>query len=367
MKKISFGESYLEIFNSDLPVFVSTDAILHAIHVSYDRILKVVEANNLKNKLSELLSDMHNSMNQLDANYSGNPEMITMLKDVDVYVTVPLLLLGSNALPFYPDNTPMIDSILTWIENEQAVPSTIFSSTCRVVDWSQFKPRGHYLPDPLTGEDLGPYFKAMMWLGKIELYLIAPSSFPVQCPPQTFEDIQRQIIDAFLIRELFDVSNVETKYEEMEEVLSFFVGSPDNVTIDNIDYLKNAISLTSADQLLDSLFVVEFQDTLMNQAFAYQLILSQILYSDPTIPDSIVPASAFLLFGQRFVIDSYVTASVVYDRITYYQQKICRLYPSTLDVLFSLGNSASGQLLIDELDQYHYYESCCAALPDRSL
>jgi hypothetical protein len=30
------------------------------------------------------------------------------------------------------------------------------------------------------------------------------------------------------------------------------------------------------------------------------------------------------------------------------------LFPSTLDVLFALGNDASGELLIPELDQYHY-------------
>ena len=118
--------------------------------------------------------------------------------------------------------------------------------------------------------------------------------------------------------------------------------------------MKNAISLNDANEFLDSLAIVEFQDTLKNQSFAYQLILSQILFSDPLNPDSIVPASAFMMFGQRFVIDSYITATVVYDRIKYYNQDVCRLFPSLLDVLFSLGNSASAQLLVDELDEYHY-------------
>ena len=43
-----------------------------------------------------------------------------------------------------------------------------------------------------------------------------------------------------------------------------------------------------------------------------------MLWSNPMSPDSMVPASAFMLFGQRFVIDSYVTATVVYDKIKYY-------------------------------------------------
>ncbi len=361
LKRISFGESLLEIFNQDFPVFVSTDAILHAFHISYDRILTDMEIGLLEDRLTELLWNLRNSMNQLHNNYGSNPEMITMLKDVDVYVTVPLLLLEENVQPYYPENNVMIDSILNWIDNEQGgISSTIFSSTCRVMDWSQFKPRGHYVYNPSTQINLEGYFRAMMWLGRIELYLIAPSSHPVQCSNQKFQDIQRQAIDAFLIDELFDIANAKPIYEEMENILKFFVGESDNVTLDNLDYLKQAISLNNPTELLDSLRMVEFQDTLSNQAFAYQLILSQILFSNPMSPDTILPASAFMMFGQRFVIDSYVTGSVVYDRIKYFGEKICRLFPSTLDVLFSIGNSASAQLLIDELNVFHYSTNLAA-------
>jgi len=361
LKRISFGESLLQIFHQDFPVFVSTDAILHAFHISYDRILTDMEVGLLEDRLIELLWSLRNSMGQLHNIYSSNPEMMTMLKDVDIYVMVPLLLLEENAQPYYPENNAMIDTILNWVYDEQGgVSSTIFSSTCRVMDWSQFKPRGHYVYNPSTQVDLEGYFRAMMWLGRVELYLIAPASFPAQCPNQTFQDIQRQAIDAFLIDELFDISNSLPIYEEMENVIKFFVGESDNVRLDHLDYLKQAISLNNPTELLDSLKMVEFQDTLSNQAFAYQLILSQILFSDPMKPDSIRPASAFMMFGQRFVIDSYVTGTVVYDRIKYLGEKICRLFPSTLDVLFSLGNSASAQLLIDELDEFHYSTNLAA-------
>ena len=55
------------------------------------------------------------------------------------------------------------------------------------------------------------------------------------------------------------------------------MGDQDNVTLDNLQYLKNAVQIDSASQLLDSLKLVEFQDTLSHQSFAYQLILSQLL------------------------------------------------------------------------------------------
>jgi hypothetical protein len=322
MKKISFGQAFLEIFHRDLPVFVSTDAILHAFHISYDRILKEAELGFLIEKVKTFLQTLHSHQNYLNTKYGSNPEMLQMLKDVDVYLTVPLKLFDLPVNPYYAENNSTINTILQLIAAEQMQPYNLFSDVCRVIDWSQFKPRGHYdVTDPnLTWEmDLPKYFKVMMWLGRIEIYLMAPAEGSGGlCPSQTFQDIKRQIIDSYLIKELIDYSNSYDDYLDIENTIKIFVGEQDNITLDNLEYLKNAISLSDADEFLDSLKVIEFQDSLKNQSFAYQLILSQILMGDPLNADSIVPASAFMLFGQRFIIDSYITASVVYDRIKYF-------------------------------------------------
>jgi hypothetical protein len=76
--------------------------------------------------------------------------------------------------------------------------------------------------------------------------------------------------------------------------------------------------------------------------------------SNPYDLDQIVPASAFMLLGQRFVIDSYITGNVVYDKIIADGGKVRRMLPSTLDVLFALGNNAAAQLLEPELKRYGY-------------
>ncbi|GAG47660.1 unnamed protein product, partial [marine sediment metagenome] len=51
---------------------------------------------------------------------------------------------------------------------------------------------------------------------------------------------------------------------------------------------------------------------------------------------------------------------VVFDKIKYNDDFICRLFPSTLDVLFAFGNDAAAQLLVPELDQYHYSTNLAA-------
>ncbi len=356
LAKNSFGDAFLDVYHKDLPVFISTDAILHALHMSYDKILKDVELGILIEKVKSLLQQLHSQLPSLQSAYSSNPDMKTMLEDVDVYLTVPRILLGEEIPPYYPENSVRIDTILQMIGAEQGfIQYALFSDKPVIMDWSQFKPRGHYTDQSYP--ELAQYFRAMMWLGRIEIYLHSPSGTVY---PAAFKDVKRQAIDAMLISELFDLANARSYYDEIETILRFFIGESDNVTLPNLEYLKQAVSLSQASDLLDSLKLIEFQDTLKNQSFAYQLILSQILISDPFSPDSIVPASAFLLFGQRFIIDSYVTGTVVYDRIKYNGEKICRLFPSTLDPIFAMGNDAAAQLLQPELDTYNYSSNLAA-------
>ncbi len=352
LKRESFGKAFYDVYKKDLPVFVSTDAVLHAIHMSYDKILMDVEWDFLIPKVDTLLARLHARLPALDARYAGTPAMRTSLKDLDVYLTVPRILLsGTSVSPYYAENVSTISTLLQHISAEQGdVPFQLFSSTERRLDFSQFKPRGHYV-GPTVDSMYAKYFRAMIWLGRMELYLIAPQSGP---PNQTEADIQRQAIDAVLIREAAQLANAFSLLEEIDGIIRFFVGESDNVTLPNIQTLVQATTIDSASQLLNLQRFRTFQDSLQTKSFAFQRIVSQILCGNPGEVDSITPASSFLLLGQRFIVDSYVTSNVVYDRIVYLNTRIRRMLPSTLDILFSLGNNATNQLLQQQLDQYHY-------------
>lgn len=354
----SFLQLYADMYLKDLPVMVSTDAILHAFHMSYDMILTDLETGSLIPKLKSLLSAMRDKLPVLAAKYQQNPALDRNLRDIDLYLTIPQKIFEANSSPYFPENSTAVEELMGLILKEQSASYTLFSENCRIIDFSQFKPRGHYDEPENTG--LPAYFRAMMWLGRIELYMSKSRSAPVQCPSQSAEDIQRQSIDALLLTELYELSGKQQAYKDIEDALRFFVGEQDNASLANLAYLKEITGVQNATDLLEAARLKAFQDSLSRQAFAGQKILSQILYSDPFEPDSIVPASAFMLFGQRFVIDSYVTGGVVYDKIKYNGEKVCRLFPSTLDPMFALGNSAAAQLLKGELDQYHYSSNLAA-------
>lgn len=50
------GRTYLEIYKADLPVFVSTASILHALHRSYDQVLMDIEQSSMMPGLEAALA-----------------------------------------------------------------------------------------------------------------------------------------------------------------------------------------------------------------------------------------------------------------------------------------------------------------------
>ncbi len=182
----------MDVYKKDLPVFISTDAILHAVHLSYDELLKQVELRYLIPKLKEMLELVHSRMKDLDQKYGAEEAMLPMLRDVDVYFTVPLLLLGQNVTPFYSENGTVIAELLSLIDDEDMKSVLFFSQKLeREVDFSQFKPRGHYEVEESEENDLPNYFRAMMWMGRMELYLDHPEYDTKTGMPET---VHRQIL-----------------------------------------------------------------------------------------------------------------------------------------------------------------------------
>ncbi|MFH1194739.1 MAG: DUF3160 domain-containing protein [bacterium] len=356
LQKTSFGSQMLDVWQKDLPLYISVDAILHAFHMSYDAILKETEVNVIVPRTNELLTTMWQQIAILQTAYDSNPEMNTMLRDVDFYLTVPRKIFNSTAQCYYPENENLVHEFLSYIESEQMVEVPFLTKDVkRKMDFSQFKPRGHYTDENFP--ILAKYFKVMIWLGRMEIYLLAPQSIENVPTPA---DIQRQTIDAYLLKELIDRAAKNDLVAEIENTIAAFVGEQDNVTIDHLELLKNETGFSLTSDLLDETMLSKFQNTLETKSFAYQRILSQILMGDPFESNPIRPASAFMLFGQRFVVDSYVTGSVVYDKINFNGETILRMLPSTVDILFALGNNAAAQLLTEELDNYKYSTNLAA-------
>ena len=150
----SFGLAYMDIFEKDLPVFISADSIMHALHRSYDSILMSLETGYLIPTLTEILNRSHNHLEYLSKIYNGNlPDYFI---DADIYYTVSLSLLTGELQEskFKEESQGEVDLLMDLIEKEALSKLKIFGGD-RFIDFSQFKPRGHYT----QSEHLKKYFK----------------------------------------------------------------------------------------------------------------------------------------------------------------------------------------------------------------
>ncbi len=355
----SFGEAFHTVYKYDLPVMVTTDAILHALHMSYDKILKTMEREMMSGYLGEYLQSLYELLPQLAEKYGDDPALRDGLADADLYVTLAYsLITGQLQKGRYADRED-IDRVWKAIEGKQmtSLPLFTFPERMRKFDGSQFTVRGHYVyteEDRMMGfKSLEPYFKAMMWVGRTDFLLTPPPDNPWEKPWSVLE-VQRMQIGAFLLNELAGMSDKKELLAFNEQVIDFLVGESDNIMPTEFSAVLEKLGISSARQLADTSLCLLLKETLGSNPELGQKILSDFYLMDPgSDKPGEIPVS-YRLSGQRFIIDSYVLGSVVYDRIIHNGNKVMRMMPSPLDALFALGNNDALPFLKEEMEKYPY-------------
>ncbi len=332
----TFFNAYERIYEADLPVYISADSILDAIHRSYDNILKEVEGQVLINDLENLLTSMRASLADADAGAAGEE----ILRDLDVYLTVPLVLLTEDDLsPVRGGDSGTIASFVNKAQGENGMETIALFGVERLVDFSQFKPRGHY-----DDWQLSNYFKAMMWLGRFDFRL-------VETDPLGERHLNRRQVAAMLaIADLMSAKDKE-RWARIDDTLKAFVGESDNMTIEEIPALLTSLGVSDPADL-DSVDDETLKETILGGGFGTQRICSHLMVNG--MDSGTLPLNAsFLLFGQRYVLDSHVFSNLVYSRVQ--GGEVYRMMPDPLDVAFAvLDNDQAAALLTDEIDTYGY-------------
>ncbi|HCE56665.1 MAG TPA: hypothetical protein DER09_02435 [Prolixibacteraceae bacterium] len=354
----SFGTAYQNhVFNKDLPVFISTDLILHALHTSYDNILKASETALLMPNISKYITGLCNSLPAVAAQYGDSlPENIA---DVDLYLTVAKSLIDNTKMQTRYASQENYEQVMSAIEGEKLTAVVLFTrpDRLRTIDFSQFKVRGHYV---FTQEDewmgntnLEPYFKTMMWLGRIDIPMTPPPTGGME-PPWESEEIVRFNISAFILNEMMQSSAEKSLLQQNNEIITYLVGESDNLTSDEYTEFLQSLGISNPAQLNDSATFAAYYDGLVHNPEFMQQYMGAFYYVNPCgdAPDEL-PVS-FLVSGQRFIIDAFVLANVVFDRIIYNGHKVMRMMPNPLDVLYALGNNNALHFLEDEMTKYPY-------------
>ena len=341
----SFGHALYDIYTRDLPVYISSDMILHAVHRAYSNLLQSLELGKLIPLLNTLLDGLRTDLVDYRNMSPPNDQLLQAIDDVDVYLTVAKHLLNTEtAAPNWSHNDEVVQDILMRVHDQAKMSAPLFTEGCRHYDYSQFKPRGYYTTRP----ELSRYFQAMMWLGRTELYLSKPDTD--DCQPSD-ADVVRQSLMSVIITELTsDNSDLLDAYNQIDHITASLVGASDNATVPNLKNLLDDADISTASDILEPETLLQFQSTVASSPLTQQKINAQILVSlkvRQTTP--LRPAAAFLLLGQRFILDSYVLGHVVFSEI---ESK--RMLPMSADMLFALGNNAAAEMLTEEIDLHDY-------------
>lgn len=343
-QRYSMASAYWELFTSDLPLLVTTDSVLDAMHRSFDDILAELEVEVLSPMIkSVLVTARDEAVGRAEADGS----LRQAAADVDLYLTTALNLLTTDPARGRISFAPKLVSEAAVLELLAKVDAlelenpaingkfTVIYGGKRAVDWSQFVPRGHYTKNT----QLERYFRAMMWMGR------ADTGFELKSG--------RQLQAAALLSDAARTSGALDTLGDIKAVIDLFVGRSDELTPFQLAELMKQMKLSPA-ALGKTTERARLMMQLAASGMGAQRIRSQLVVSDPKSAEKVAPPALFQFFGQRFIIDSFVMSKVVYDDIIFQGAKQNRRMPTGLDVMAALGNDLALWLSKDELDRWNY-------------
>jgi hypothetical protein len=293
-----FYELYERARYDYVPIFVTTDSILHAYHLLFDKILRVIEAKTLRPALEKLDRQMlERSLAQL-GELRGKPAEQAALRNAAYFAVAVKLLDPSFALPepLRPLAEPDLKRIL---DHQVAAPSSIFPAYPFGEDWSQYVPRGHYT----KSDALKSYFLAMMWHGRMTMR----ASDPIE------------LVQSMLLVRALDLK----AWNDVYAPTAFVAGESDDLT--PLEY-QGALSRVGA-SAVDDATIERFRDEV--KALRSPQVLSMAIAENQEIDPS---TKGLRFFGQRLVPDAAVFRALIERNVPE------RFLPRALDLFAALGS-----------------------------
>ena len=364
---------YVNCRESNQPIFVTTDAVLHTSHIFFDYLLRIVEIEKLYDAARQL-TDRMIALSIKQYNEATVPDMKEAAR-------LNIGFFSVARKQFDPDYKvgygleEMVDKELANIEAHKGFkfrellpyvknPSLI-NTPYAFEDYSQYVPRGHYT----RNEKFKKYFKALMWYGRIDFKLR-----PGKKEPEA-EYGRKMTLQALLMADALAGDREALKLWRMiYEPTAYFVGKTDDLYAD--DYMKLAEKIFPREGTVN-----RYADKNKLSAFieeAMKLRPPKILSGAAYVDDGEFASTTkgFRFMGQRFIPDSYMFQELVYGvkgkkQIMLYKGKgkpftmevipvagKVRAFPRGLDIMAVLGSKRAHEILEEEGDtEYSDYHT----------
>jgi len=310
-----------------VPIFVTTDTLLHLYHVQFDETLKDIEEREFYGDIS-LIADF--LVGELADAYQAKglkPIEKTAIKKAWTYAAI-----GQKCLnPEWNPPATIADDVSTVIAKMEEHkgfwphPKSAYKQWPLfryAEDFSQYVPRGHYT----RSEILKRYFKGMMWFGRMSFILKGGKEFGPDDQPflVSTEEGQAQTIAAAHIVKLLSAGKVKDGrgareiWQRVYTVTAFYVGLADDLGL--AEYETSLRKVTGAAMNLRLLTdeanwrKVQAELAKFNPPAIYGGTGGQGTYGGAN-PDKLIEAldksAGFRLMGQRYIPDSYMMGKLV--------------------------------------------------------
>lgn len=229
-----------DVYRSELPVYVSIDAILHAIYASNDKAIALVETSALEPELHRILEAMHAKLAAAPGRYTKETA-----NDLDLYLTVARKLYDDAARSAFGQEAEASD-LVRRVQAARGLEEVPMFGRRRVVDFGQFRPRGHYAPGAAKRNpaeaDLSSFFRVATWLSRIEMNLVSRSSrssSPTLDPSETPREAHLAIAIADLARQ----ARVQDELARVNRAWGMLAGPREDVSPEDIEQLVAAAKI----------------------------------------------------------------------------------------------------------------------------
>lgn len=320
------------------PYYFTTDAAFHALHITFDELLKALEKEQLHPSMIALTQAVLDEVSSYLPLVQGSPiENDTQL--AAAYLSVALKLFDPQASldPSLEDLvSPQIEQIMAGGARDYSVLIPKFED-----DYGAYKPIGHYAGDPA----LENYFRGMTWFGRVHFKLkdVDSSFVPSRAP---------LIITLALRRAQVSYWTGAEEWGQIHEVLTFLVGPSDD---------SGPVEFAS---LMDQIYgryatIHDLADEALWQAFLElgdELPSPQINSTFVNFLSELEEERGWRFMGQRFTLDAFILQNLVFDNVGTIEDQ--RRLPSGLDVMAAFGSQSAMQALekAGETNYLHYPE-----------
>ncbi|TKD10085.1 DUF3160 domain-containing protein [Polyangium fumosum] len=334
-----YANAFHDVFQEELPLYVGPDPILHAVFRATEASLGRIERTRLQPALESMLKKLRKALAASGASLDE-----TTRKDLDVYLAVA----AAHVLPDHEDNTPVslfgqdeqVEALLAATHERQLTPVELFGRS-RMIDFSQFEPRGHYADtflDPSNGTWWEPrsYFAAVMWLSRLEWNLVSRgsrSSHPDASPDP--RETPREARAALALAELVEKGGALPELKLFEEVYSAFAGRREDVSVPDLLHLMQKGGFTPKDPAAPEKLRLVIGDGFRRTTRVHFM------------PEGVtnLPVISTLL-GPRIVPDIAPLGRLVHDAVP------GRSHLGAADVAYLLGHDRAATYLKSDLDRF---------------